>query len=274
MCHKVISFISIIVLSGFCITLFGMNQDLTLEQLVKKNTFPVLALNNYIIPVASAYDALKKEAFLSYIVLQKNKERMRTYIVGTNVRKNLDHKKEGLVKRIDVSDIRKNMMFFARDFCYRTVYIKYYFPSHRSKRLDAYMSIDTFKYWFDSTFHTKHVHLQQYTIKNISEKTKRKIGILLRKGMPQYFELYSAGNLSEWIMVESDYQPIIRNEIPFLNDETSEENEPIYTNRILPIIYNNPLLSTTNSTHLDIVEVKDDKEKNICCSFDNGCSLF
>lgn len=297
--NKLSNYTVILILYGLTNTAFGMNKDIVLERLVRKNIFPVLALNNYIVPVSSAYQALKKEVSIPYVSLQRSKQMSRLQITATNVRTKLALEKKGVVFTIDVSDIRKDIANPLRDY-FKDIQIQYYPSSHVPARLHAYMSIDTYFHYSG-----KRLSRKEYVQINLSSALKNKVDVLLSRGTPLSIELYSEGNISDWVTITKQSQSalkkqqlkkspgrfisrrealllqkqfveqymsskkIIKGEIPFVNDEESSEDNTLIATTHQPQRYTQLLPENFDEENLldecYNIHVNDDIDKYIIC---------
>jgi hypothetical protein len=222
--YKKINVYIIVGLWSFCNVAFGMEQQKCLQKLLKgkiaisfgsnkniysavaqqkslqelqEGTIPVLGLNDYVVNVSSAYQALKKEACLGqdmfrYIIKRANKE-MRTL-----------YAQQGIVYRIPdvktyerITEHTQHPYFRAVEIVYRDM------PSYDNK-LNAHIRIDTLVYYVVPVFFrsVKYCNVQQ-TTESSSASLRNNIDRLVPKGKPLFIEFYCPDQISDWITVEN-----------------------------------------------------------------------
>lgn len=235
---KIRVYIFIVMTSGLFGSAFGMEQQElvtrqsvsnTINYLLHKDFISAIAVNDYIVPVTSFSQALKKEALLTQACLQKMKNMVRRKINAINNRHREIMKKECTqVYMIDVSDMRNQTSHTLRDFCSKRMDITYSRSLKSSHVPSAYMK----KYIFIhpvSLLGLKRDQLPTNDIvaHNLGFALRNKFEELFEKGESFAIELYSKGNVSDWFKVTNNFgyiRPIKSTLLSLKNTLSAEES--------------------------------------------------
>ena len=178
--------------------IFGMQQE---------KIIPVLSINNYIVPVSSAYQALFKEASFKQRMLR---DMINT--ANTAAREKLAGKM-GIVHQIaderEVERLIDPNIFYLRIPCFRYMELTYKNASEFecSNDMDADVKIVTFQYYISPTrFNSREYMRKEKSITHISTVVKNNIMHVLPKGTSAYIELYSPGQISDWIKITNCFK--------------------------------------------------------------------
>jgi len=216
---------------------FSMEQhDLTLsnfvfnvsQQLFIKEIVSAVAVNDYIIPVTTFSQALKKEALLTYACLEKMKYMAHGKINALNNRHRAIMQKECThVYTADLSDIRKQTFHISRDFSSKRMDITYSRSLNRSDTSGAYMK----KYIYIHPVSPLGLKADQLptndiVVHNLGFALRNELEKVLKEGESFAIELYSQGNVSDWFKVINSFgpvKPVKTISLPLKNTLSAEE---------------------------------------------------
>lgn len=192
-----------IMVSIFMSNIFAMDRNGTLVELMYKNHIPTLALNDYLVPVPSAYQALQKEASLWH---SSSKTALSLYVKQLN-----KHMREQVI-RDDLYPYKvrgvKVYNEVARRTGYRTIDIVCKSSSTRTDRMNINIKKQIFGF---TVLHGKLKAClcmqDRETIKNVDEFLKTIIDQCLPKGRKKYIELAASYKVSDWVSIENRFGP-------------------------------------------------------------------
>jgi len=180
------------------------------KQLLLKEIVSAVAVNDYIIPVATFSQALKKEALLTYACLEKMKCMVHKKINALNNRHRAIMQKEcAHVYMIDVSDIRKQTFHISRDFSSKRMDITYSRSLNRSDTPSAYMK----KYIYIHPvsplgLKSDQLPTNDIVVHSLGFALRNELEKVLKEGESFAIELYSQGNVSDWFKVINSFGPV------------------------------------------------------------------
>lgn len=196
---------NVIVLAGFssvCSIVFGMEQKCSLIGAIHKDIVPALSVNDYIITVSTAYQALKKEASFERDIL-------RPIIIMANNRLRDLCRTQGILYRLRDSKTSKRMTNYVPKPYFKCIELLYKNKVELEDidRLRACITVSTKVYYISSFAFKSVVYSQdQYTVDGFSALVKNNIIRLLPKGKPVFIELYSPGKISDVIKIENCFE--------------------------------------------------------------------
>ena len=164
----------IIVCIGCMGNIFGMEMENIFKQTVQRNMIPILAINNYVMPISSAYRALQKEVSLSYECLEKIKVMSKNTINSINIYiKGSQQKKNNVVTCIPFIKKPKDVLHpagYSFVKCIEVLYIP------EGEYIKAYIIAKRFIYCVkDTHFKARKYSEHRYIVKNISQNIVQKL---------------------------------------------------------------------------------------------------
>jgi hypothetical protein len=201
MYKKISSYVVLVIFFAVCGSIFGMEEDHALRESVRKGIIPSLSVNDYIVPVSSAYQALLKEASFKQHML-----RNMINTVNTRLRQQLAGRGGVVYQLFDEKMVERfvDPNFYLRIPCYRYMELTYNNAekSECSDDMDAQVKVFTFAYSISPiTFNSREYLCKEKSLTNISTVVKNNIIRLLPKGKSAYIELYAPDQISDWIKI-------------------------------------------------------------------------
>jgi len=181
-----------------------MNEDASvkhtlqaLQYLVKKGFLSSFEINDYIIPVKTFSQALKKERHFSYAHLIRM-QRMNIEIFN---KYNQDHH---LQKGIGINEIvmRKTYSKIIRKFCSSVIKISYY--KDHNLHFNAELEITPHIVYLFSGDSVRYVYKSlpsKSIVTPVNTRLETKLKKILKNGDACWIEVKSSGDLSDWIKV-------------------------------------------------------------------------
>lgn len=226
--YKTISnYVFVGLISSFFGITFGMERERALMQLMRQDIIPVLALNDYLVPVANAYEALKREACMPYDSIEKMHQATINKI--NNDIRNFLSKEGAFLYTIDTEKASNKEKKHTRLSYYRTISIVCSSPPEDIHDMDIYMSINSFLY---DSFHLsckiKPYTKNDYIRKNIDIFLKNLINCYLPNGQSICVEVCSPDKISDWIIIKNLFQSK-----PLNNVNVDEDDEDVILMQLL-----------------------------------------
>lgn len=228
MCKKILGYFFIIGTCSFAWNVFGMKPHLIFfvmgqgvyalssaqeqEKCVrrlKEGKISSFAVNDYIVDVSSAYHALKKEIALSEDSVKKFKKMSYPAIELINKNYREAFKKDGPVYSMPASQSYDKAMHRGGISYFRYITIVYKPSSHHPNQLNLDMKIVRSMYY--SCFYGlewQEYSTERYGMKNITESLKNYVVRIVKKGRPVCVEFSSPHELSDWIVIKNNFNPI------------------------------------------------------------------
>ena len=191
--NKYIVIIVLYTTTGF---VCGM-EEYKMENLLKKGFISSVAVNDYIVPVSTFSQALKKEASLTRTCLMNMKKMWSDQILSQNLDCRLMmYRSEKYV--ITVDDVRhgNETYEYLKNFHSKNICISYYGNNVRIKILPMLYLVSS------RCFAGKKLKPIDFTINHLSDALQKKWDKICDQRSVRVIELSSDGNMSSWIRVE------------------------------------------------------------------------
>ena len=197
---------SVVVVSSFFGVVFGMEKEQALIQLMRKDIIPVLAFNNYVVYVPNAYQALKKEAFLFYAVMEAM-QKIFVKQINKSGRESLKQNAFAMYKVHTAPSYNEAMRRIGYS-SYKYIQIICEPSSEVNDEMVVSIQTNSFIYPVYREASKKRPYLNKKDIKgNVSRFLKAMIEQSLFKDRPVYIEICSQNKISDWVKIESFLEP-------------------------------------------------------------------
>lgn len=197
---------SVIVVSSFFGVVSGMEKEQALIQLMRKDIIPMLALNNYVVNVPNAYQALKKEAFLFYAVIEAI-QKIFVKPINKSVRECLKQNALAMYKVRTAPSYNEGMRRMGYS-SYKFIDVICEPSSAVNDTMVVSIQTNSFIYPVYREVSKKRPYLNKKDIKiNESFFLKAMIELLLLKDRALYVEICSQNKISDWVKIESFLEP-------------------------------------------------------------------
>lgn len=208
MYKKISNYVCFVFLSGFFGVTFGMERERALVQLMRKEVVPILALNDYVMPVSSAYDALKREACMPY---EKRKRSQKELIKKVRKAKRKMMSQDGAcVYKVYIKETCNEMFKHMGHFDFRNMEIICSPSSTHAHAINADINRTYYQYLssYSSSFKLKWKRYKEQ--KEIIERVNSFWHAMvhsLPKGHVVHIEICSPDRVSDWVTIKNLYDP-------------------------------------------------------------------
>jgi len=187
------------VVIGMLCSTFGFicGMEHTMEYLLKKGFLSSVAINDYIVPVSTFSQALKKEAALTRTCLMHMKHMWSDKIFQQSMECRLMmHRKESYLTILDDTRQGNETYEYLKNFHSKNIRISYYGNK-------VCIIIQPMLYLISSQYFTgKKVKSINFTVDHLSDVLQKEWDRVCNQKPVQVIELESRGNMSSWIKVE------------------------------------------------------------------------